>query len=170
MKEDFDEVKLKLEIPNFSYIMDNINNGDEISSKLFDIGRSEFSLRVFPNGNTVEEEGFLSAFLRNECNHDIVVDYIISVEEGESGFDLNSKIEKKCGKANEVGTDLNLTVEVKLKQEDISGGLVEENMDDRSPALKIVVGPFCPTCKITFMGRDFDVEAFTREIFGDDQI
>ena len=119
MKEDFDEVKLKLEIPNFSYIMDNINDGDKISSKLFDIGRSEFTLRVFPNGNTVEEEGFLSAFLRNESNHDVVVDYIISVEEGESGFDVNSKIEKKCGKgfgklmkANEVGTDLNLTVEV----------------------------------------------------------
>ena len=27
-----------------------------------------------------------------------MVDYIISVEEGESGFDVNSKIEKKCGK------------------------------------------------------------------------
>ena len=158
-----------LEIPNFSYIMDNINNGDKISSKLFDIERSEFTLRVFPNGNTLEEEGFLSAFLRNESNHDVVV--------GESGFDVNSKIEKKCGKgfgklmkANEVGTDLNLTVEVKLEQEDISGGLVEENMDDRSPALKIDFGPFCPTCKITFMGRDFDVEAFTREIFGHNQI
>ena len=100
VKEDFDEVKLKLEILNFSSIMDNINNGDKIRSKLFDIGRSEFTLRVFP----------------------------------------------------------------------ISGGLVEENMDDRNPALKIDFGPFCPTCKITFMGREFGVEAFTREIFGDDQI
>ena len=56
MKEDIDEVKLMLEIPNFSYIMDNINDGDKISSKLFDIGRSEFTLRVFPNGKTVEED------------------------------------------------------------------------------------------------------------------
>ena len=86
-----------LEIPNFSYIMDNINNGDKIGSKLFDIERSEFTLRVFPNGNTVGEEDFLSAFLRNESCHDVVVDYIISVEEGESGFDVNSNIEKKCG-------------------------------------------------------------------------
>ena len=39
--------------------MGNINNGDKISSKIFDIGSSESTLRVFPNGNTVEEEGRL---------------------------------------------------------------------------------------------------------------
>ena len=76
----------------------------------------------------------LSAFLFQESNHDVVVDYTVSVEGGDEKSGENEKVVKGRGRgwtnfmrASEVGTDLKTTVEVKMKWEHISGGVGEQN-------------------------------------------
>ena len=128
------KAKLKLEIPNFSDVVGNTRQGRSIKSKQFDVGRVKFALKIFPNGTRHAEKGMLSAFLQNEGNHDVEVDFTISVEEGSEYSSENQKIVKGRGwgwenfmRASEVGSDLNTIVEVELKWEDISGGVVQQN-------------------------------------------
>jgi len=257
VKEDFNQAKLRLEIPNFSDVVGNTRKGQGIKSKLFDVGGSKFVLEIYPNGDLKAEEGMLSVFLNNESNHDVVVDYTISVDginresreyEKIEKVTENSRIEKGKGKgrrnfmsSSEIETDLKTTVEVKLKREDISRGVVEQNQVNRNdlvqveerlggkldqmktfvlaelnqqqqqmkdfvrgeiakvkgtpipecpvcflqlkPPKKIVqclkghkicepcsekeAVVSCPTCKTAFMGRDFGMEAFVRELSGE---
>ena len=56
----------------------------------------------------------------------------------------DDKIEKNCDsgwadfmKTRDVGADLNLTVEVTMRWEDLSGGMVEENHVNRSDLIKV---------------------------------
>ena len=134
VREDVNKAKLKLEIPNFSDVVANTTKGQEISSKQFDVGRSKFTLDISPNGDLGAEEGMFSAFLSNRSNHDVVVDYTISVEEGKVLSVKNEKIVKGNGrgwgdfmKASEVKNCLEIVVEVKLRWENISGGVVKQN-------------------------------------------
>jgi len=250
MKED--KAKLKLEIPNFSDVMGNTTKGQCVKSEQFDVGGSKFVLMIYPNGNTQAEKGMLSAFLLNESDHAVVVDFTISVEGGNSRSYKNIKIEKASNwpsnwgvrnfmRASEVGTDLEITVEVELKWENISGGVVEKDQVNsknlvqveerlggkleqmktfvlaeldqqqqqmknfvRGEIAKVKATPIpecpvcflqlkpprkivqclkghkiceacsekeavvsCPTCKTAFMGRDFGMEAFVRELSGE---
>ena len=80
VREDFNKAKLKLEIPNFSDVVGKTKKGDELSSKLFLVGRSKFRLDVYPSGCDSAEQGMLSAFLHNASNHDVVVDYTMTAE------------------------------------------------------------------------------------------
>ena len=126
VREDFNQAKLKLEIPNLLWA----GKGDRIGSKLFLVGRSKFRLDVYPSGCDSAEQGMLSAFLHNASNHDVVVDYTITAEGAEPKSVKNLKIVPGVGqgvwphctwnfmKAKEVGAALNITVEV--KREDIS--------------------------------------------------
>jgi len=84
MKEEVNKAKLKLEIRNFSDVVSNTSVGQQISSKQFDVGRTKFGLNIYRNGNGRQEieMGMVSAYLRNESNHDVVVDFTISVEGG----------------------------------------------------------------------------------------
>ena len=134
VKEEVNKAKLKLEIPHFSDVVGNTSKGQRVISQQFDVGGAKFALKIYPNGQQGAEEGMLSAFLCNESNHDVVVDFAISVEGGNKKSDESAKIKKGSSwgwmnfmRASEVGTDLKATVEVILKWEDISGGEVQQN-------------------------------------------
>ena len=138
-KEESNKAKLKLEIPNFSDVLGKTRKGDKISSKMFLVGRSKFTLDVYPSGIGAAKQGMISVYLHNESNHNVVVDYTITAGEAEFKFQnfQNSKIEKDGGwgsrnfmKAKEVEAELIITVGVDLKWEDISGGMVEENSSE----------------------------------------
>ena len=154
VKEDANKAKLKLEIPNFSEVLGNTRKDQEIRSKQVAVGGSKFALSVCPKGwdgmgwkgYKKAEEGMLSAFLENESDHDVVVDYTISVEGGNSFSAQNTKILKEAGRgkwnlmrASEVGKDLNITVDFALKWEEISGGgMVEQNQANSSDLVEVV--------------------------------
>ena len=134
VKKDFNKAKLRLEIPNFSEVLSNSKKGQEIRSKEFEVGGSKFAFAIYPKGGTAAKEGWFSALLWNEGNHDVEVNYTIVVEGGHSTSSENSRIEKEmCTgrlnfmRASDVGTDLNITVEVTLKWEEISGEMVESS-------------------------------------------
>ena len=138
-QEESNKAKLKLVIPNFSDVLGKTRKGDKIRSEMFLVGRSKFTLDVYPSGIGAAKQGMISVYLHNESNHDVVVDYTITAGEAEFKFQnfQNSKIEKDGGwgsrnfmKAKEVEAELNITVGVTLKWEDISGGMVEENSSE----------------------------------------
>ena len=127
VKEEENKAKLKLEIPNFSDVVGKAGKEEKIVSKLFPVGQSKFRLDVLSSS---VEQGMLSAFLFNQSNYDVVVDYTITAEGAEPKSVKNLKIVPGVGqgvwphctwnfmKAKEVGAALNITVEV--KREDIS--------------------------------------------------
>ena len=144
VREDVNKAKLKLEIPNFSDVVANTTKGQEISSKQFDVGRSKFTLDISPNGDLGAEEGMFSAFLSNRSNHDVVVDYTISVEEGKVLSVKNEKIVKGNGrgwgdfmKASEVKNCLEIVVEVKLRWENISRGVAQQNQANNKELVQV---------------------------------
>ena len=145
VKDDANKAKLRLEIPKFSEVLGNTEKDQQIRSKQVSVGGSKFALAICPKGHKNAEEGMISAFLYNESNHDVVVDHTINVEGGNSISAQNIKIAKKDGrgkwnfmKANEVGTDLNITVDVALKWEEISGGgMVEQNQVNSSDLVEV---------------------------------
>jgi len=239
VKENTDMAKLKLVIPNFSDVVNNTTKGQSIKSKSVDVGGSKFALKIFPKGHQQAKRRNISVFLYNKGNNDVVVDYTISVGGILTSLE-NEKIEKNEGvgllnfmKASEVGTDLRITVVIKLKWEDISEGELDENQVKgsdlvqfekrvggkleelgekleqmktfvRAEIAKVKAPPIpecpvcflqlqppkkivqclkghkicepcseeetvlsCPTCKTAFMGRDFGMEAFIRELSGE---
>ena len=137
MKEEVNKAKLKLEIPNFSDVVRNTIKGQKITSEQFDVGGINFALDIYPNGTLNAAKGMLSAFLRNESKHGVVVDYIISDGRHNAQSLKNIKIEKGRSwgwwnfmRASEVGTDLETTVEVELRWRDLSGGVVDKTQVD----------------------------------------
>ena len=94
MKEEVNKAKLRLEISNFSDAVGNTRRGQGVKSKQFDVGGSKFALKIFPNGDLEATKGMLSAYLYNESNHGVVVDFTISVEGGKAPSYKNIKIEK----------------------------------------------------------------------------
>ena len=145
VREEFNKAKLKLEVPKFSEVVGNTGRKVRISSKLFHVGRSKFRLAVYPGGvEETTEQGMFSVYLYNVSNHDVVVDFTISANWGMSMSKEGVKIEKNCDsgwadfmKTRDVGADLNLTVEVTMRWEDLSGGMVEENHVNRSDLIKV---------------------------------
>ena len=145
VREEFNKAKLKLEVPKFSEVVGNTGREVKISSKLFHVGRSKFRLAVYPGGvEETTEQGMFSVYLYNVSNHDVVVDFTISANWGMSMSKKDDKIEKNCDsgwadfmKTRDVGADLNLTVEVTMRWEDLSGGMVEENHVNRSDLIKV---------------------------------
>ena len=145
VREEFNKAKLKLEVPKFSEVVGNTGREVKISSKLFHVGRSKFRLAVYPGGvEETTEQGMFSVYLYNVSNHDVVVDFTISANWGMSMSKKDDKIEKNCDsgwadfmKTRDVGADLNLTVEVTMKWEDLSGEMVEENHANKSDLIKV---------------------------------
>ena len=145
VREEFNKAKLKLEVPKFSEVVGNTGRKVRISSKLFHVGRSKFRLAVYPGGvEETTEQGMFSVYLYNVSNHDVVVDFTISANWGMSMSKKDDKIEKNCDsgwadfmKTRDVGADLNLTVEVTMKWEDLSGEMVEENHVNKSDLIKV---------------------------------
>ena len=144
VKEEENKAKLKLEIPNFRDVVSTTRKGDRIGSKPLLVGRSKFRLDVFPSGCMSAEQGMLSAFLHNASNHDVVVDFTMTAKGVRPVSVRNWKIRPGCGKggrdfmtAKEVGAAFNITVEVTLKREDISGDMVGENHGNSSNLVKV---------------------------------
>ena len=145
VREEFNKAKLKLEVPKFSEVVGNTGRKVRISSKLFHVGRSKFMLAVYPHGvEETTEQGMFSVYLYNVSNHDVVVDFTISANWGMSMSKKDDKIEKNCDsgwadfmKTRDVGADLNLTVEVTMRWEDLSGEMVEENHANKSDLIKV---------------------------------
>ena len=172
VREEFNKGKLKLEIPKFSEVVGNTGREVKISSKLFHVGRSKFRLAVYPGGvEETTEQGMFSVYLYNVSNHDVVVDFTISANWGMSMSKEGVKIEKNCDsgwadfmKTRDVGADLNLTVEVTMRWEDLSGEMVEENHANKSDLIKVeerlkdivraeiakVKTPSIPECPVCF--------------------
>ena len=80
----------------------------------------------------------------NKSNHDVVVDCTMTAEGAEPKSVKNLKIVPgafhwpwNIMKAKEVGAAINMTVEVTLKREDISGEMVEENHGNSSDLVKV---------------------------------
>ena len=173
VREEFNKAKLKLEIPKFSEVVGNTGREVKISSKLFHVGRSKFRLAVYPGGvEETTEQGMFSVYLYNVSNHAVVVDFTISANWGMSMSKEGDKIEKNCDsgwadfmKTRDVGADLNLTVEVTMRWEDLSGGMVEENHVNRGDLIKVeerlkdivraeiakVKTPSIPECPVRFL-------------------
>ena len=137
VREDVNQAKMKLEIPNFSEVVANTTKGQEISSRQFEVGGSKFALIICPSGWGQATKGMLSAFLANRSNHDVVVDCTIFVEGGNTKSLKNTKIGKVSSwgwsdfmKASEVKNCLKIVAEVKLRWEDISGGVMHFNSNE----------------------------------------
>ena len=145
MKEDFNKAKIKLEIPNFSDVLGKTTKGQRNSSKQIEVRGSKFALGVFPKGCGQAEKGMPSAFLYNESDHDVIVDFIIAVE----GCNLESwkdtKIERKNSKgkidfmrvSNMIDNDFIITVEFTVKWEEVSGEMANQNQVISSDLVKI---------------------------------
>ena len=93
------------------------------------VGRSRFCLRISRKGVESYPRGHFGAFLVNESEHDVVVDFMISVEGGQSCHENYRMIEKKSDwgwnnlmMVRGVGAKIAIVVEVELKWENISGG------------------------------------------------
>ena len=134
VREDVNKAKLKLEIPNFSKVVANTTKGQEINSKQFDVSGSKFALKIYPSGSQHAKKEMFSVFLHNGSNHDVVVDYTISVEGGVTFSWQNGKIKKKESmgwkdfmQACEVKSCLEIVVDVKMRWGNISGGVVQQN-------------------------------------------
>ena len=97
VKEDFNKAKIKLEIPNFSDVLGKTTKGQRNPSKQIEVRGSKFALGVFPKGCGQAEKGMPSAFLYNESDHDVIVDFIFAVEGCKESW-KNTKIERKNSK------------------------------------------------------------------------
>ena len=144
MREEVNQAKLRFEIPNFSKVVANTTKGHRISSNQFDVGGSKFVLDIYPNGQWQAKRGMFSASLQNENTHDVVVDCTISVEGGNALSSKNVKIEKNKGwgwndfmRASEVKTCLEIVVDVKLKWENIFGGVVHQNQANSKELVQV---------------------------------
>ena len=139
LKEGLNKAKLRLDIFNFSTMLGNMGKGGFEDSNSFEVGRSRFCLRISRKGVESYPRGHFGAFLVNESEHDVVVDFMISVEGGQSCHENYRMIEKKSDwgwnnlmMVRGVGAKIAIVVEVELKWENISGGLTEQTRGERS--------------------------------------
>ena len=78
------EIKYKMKIHSFDHKMRTWRCGREVYSKIFVIGDSKFQLSVLPNGETKEDKGHVSVFLRNKNSWNVKVNYKIDLGLGSS--------------------------------------------------------------------------------------
>ena len=60
-------------IEDFGVEMENCNIGEEIQSEVFYVKNAKLAITVYPNGESVEEEGNVSVFLRNMGKNKVMV-------------------------------------------------------------------------------------------------
>ena len=80
--------RLDLDKASFSFSINNLpeaksitKTGEKIKSMDFSIGASEFSIGIYPNGDEDmnDDDEFTSVFLYNDSDHDVTVDFTISI-------------------------------------------------------------------------------------------
>ena len=78
VQKDWDQAKLFFEIPNFTSVRNRTPIGQNVTSKAISVGRSSFSVMVYPSGKP-GEAGEIGVFLYNCSRHTVVVDCTVTV-------------------------------------------------------------------------------------------
>jgi len=147
VKEGSNKAKLGLDIPDYRTAF--VQGG--VESEHFKVGRSNFALRICCFGNSVGRH--FHAFFHNKSEHSVVIDCSVSVEGGgEAWKDPRDRVEerkierKSCLmrgsealrmftlmlEPGEEESSLNITVEVEVRWEEVSGDIVVQISDSRS--------------------------------------
>ena len=135
VQKDWDQAKLFFEIPNFHAVRIAMSAGQGVASKQISIGRSSFSLMVYPCGDSSSEVGKIGVFLWNCSKHRVVVDFTATL--GNTTYSTkDQKLESASlpaqhrargwpnfMKASDVmpGANFVLSMDIKLKKEEING-------------------------------------------------
>jgi len=128
VQKDWDQAKIFFELPNFTAIRNGTPKGQAVNSKKVLVGRSRFSVNVYPSGHTASEAGEIGLFLQNDSKHKVEVDFTGTV--GKKSHTINdTKIDGgSCGygwknfmKVEDVETNQVFCMDIKLKKEEING-------------------------------------------------
>ena len=135
VQKDWDQAKLFFEIPNFHAVKIAMSAGQGVASKQISIGRSSFSLMVYPCGDSSSEVGKIGVFLWNCSKHRVVVDFTATL--GNTTYSTkDQKLESASlpaqhrargwpnfMKASDImpGANFVLSMDIKLKKEEING-------------------------------------------------
>jgi len=68
-------IKYWMDILNMKKILNTSRVGREIYSKVFKIGKSEFQIKLYPNGDLEEDKGYFSVYLFNRTNWRVKVSF-----------------------------------------------------------------------------------------------
>ena len=127
VQKDWDQVKLFFELPNFHSVRGTRPIGQAVTSKQISIGRSSFSVRVYPSGQNAASAAHIGVFLQNCSKHTVVVDYTANAGNA-SNTASDTNLESALGwptfmKAADVmiGANFVLSMDIKLKKEEING-------------------------------------------------
>ena len=131
LQKDWDQAKLFFELPNFHAVRGTRPIGQAVTSKQISIGRSSFSVRVYPSGQNAASAGHIGVFLQNCSKHTVVVDYTATVGNTTSTA-IDTNLESALGwatfmKVTDVvlGANFVLSMDIKLKREEINGSIGE---------------------------------------------
>ena len=80
-------IKYWIDIDKFSK-KKNWRSGKEIYSQNFKISESVFAISIYPNGETVDEKGYVSVFLRNKSDHRVKCSAKFILNDHEVGLDV----------------------------------------------------------------------------------
>jgi len=141
MQNELKKATFSFEISDFGEAKRKLEKGRCITSKQVVVGKSIFSVEIYPGGDlhTVGDEtaavGKISVFLSNDSKHDVFVDLIITVGGAESEAVVNKKLGKKKGWGFDFKDvddwKFEVVVEVTLKKEEVveeEAGNYEENI------------------------------------------
>ena len=149
VQKDWDQAKLFLEIPNFHAVRSRMtSSGQAVTSKPISIGRSSFSVIVYPSGQGAGAGGdseHIGVYLNNCSRHTVVADKTATV--GNTTHKL--KDDKFAAlsalgwptfmRAADVrpGANFVISVDIKLKKEEING-TCEEGVNKSFTSIKEV--------------------------------
>jgi len=129
MQNELKKATFSFEIADFGEAKRKLEKGRYISSKQVVVGRSIFSLEIYPGGDEPAEVGKISVFLSNDSKHDVLIDLIVTVCGAESEAIVNKKLVKKKGWGFDFkdvdGGKFEVVVEVTLRKEEV----VDEEAD-----------------------------------------
>ena len=86
-RKDLDKATFLFSINKFAQAKYNKENGQPLESETFSIGASKFSLRMFPSGEAEKDLGFVSLFLMNASEHNVTVEYTLSIGSMQYSYD-----------------------------------------------------------------------------------
>jgi len=88
-------VNYNIRIFDFGQKMKNWRAGREVRSMPFKVGGSEFSIDIYPNGESKAEKGNISVFVKNRNDWDVMVE--IEFKIGSKNSSLVKQIERRHG-------------------------------------------------------------------------
>ena len=79
IRHDLDKASFSFSVNNFLEAKSTMKTGEKIKSMDFSIGASKFNIVIWPNGDEDKNKEFTSVFLYNVSDHEVTIDYTISV-------------------------------------------------------------------------------------------